>query len=201
MSTTSKAQICNMALGHIRHTQTRIANLDTDQGETAAQCRVFYDPARCFVLSENPWKFARSRVALATTTRVETSRWLYTYVYPSDALSDPIIERATDAERPIPCEVSTGADGFRVIETNKENAVLHYTKNVTDVSKFSPGFVVALSWYLASSLAAALPGSIERQQAALGMYQNLLSAAQAQNAREDTPGAEIDALWIQEYES
>lgn len=53
-----------------------------------------------------------------------------------------------------PYEVETRQDtGDRVIFTNQPNAVLRYTRQITDPSKFSPLFTDILGWYLASYLA------------------------------------------------
>jgi hypothetical protein len=55
--------------------------------------------------------------------------------------------------QPQPFNAETLADGTDVIYTNQANAMLRYTSLISDTNKFSPLFVEALSWLLASYLA------------------------------------------------
>lgn len=54
---------------------------------------------------------------------------------------------------PQPFTIEANTDGSQVVLTNVCDAVLRYTTVVTDTTKFSPLFVVALSYLLASMLA------------------------------------------------
>lgn len=54
---------------------------------------------------------------------------------------------------PQPFVLETQANGTQIILTNVENAVLRYTRTVTDTAQFTPLFVLALSHLLASMLA------------------------------------------------
>jgi hypothetical protein len=49
--------------------------------------------------------------------------------------------------------VELGDDGNHILYTNQEKAMLRYTAYVTDTTTYSPLFVMALSWQLASMLA------------------------------------------------
>lgn len=190
----SKAQICNLALSHLGQTETTIANLTTDTGNTAAQCRVHYDVAREFVLADHDWNFAEKSVTLAETG-TPSALWAYRYDYPSDCLKFRRIERASKLEKPVPFRVTQGTSG-KVIETNIYQAVGVYTMDVTNTSMFTPGFVEALGWYLASALAPALTGDLKKQEMALKVYQATIGAAQTQDAQEQQPDDELDAPWI-----
>ena len=190
----SKAQICNLALSHLGQTETTIANLTTDTGNTATQCRVHYDIAREFVLADHDWNFAEKSVTLAETG-TPSALWTYRYDYPSDCLKFRRIERASKLEKPVPFRVTQGTSG-KVIETNIYQAVGVYTMDVTNTSMFTPGFVEALGWYLASALAPALTGDLKKQEMALKVYQATIGAAQTQDAQEQQPDDELDAPWI-----
>lgn len=74
-------------------------------------------------------------------------------------------------------EEETDANGLPIILTNQPTAYCRYTFRVTDTSRFSPLFVDALSWYLASMLAGPIlkgdVGAAEGKrclQLAMGMF-------------------------------
>jgi hypothetical protein len=190
----SKAQICNLALAHLGHTETTIANLTTDTGNTATQCRIHYDVARKFVLADHDWNFAEREVTLAETG-TPSNLWAYRYAYPSDCLKFRRVGRVSKTEKPIPFRTTLGVSG-KVIDTNLYQAKGFYTADITNTSLFSPGFVEAFGWYLASALAPALTGDLKKQEMALNVYQAMISAAQTQDAQEQQPEDELDAPWI-----
>lgn len=193
----SKAQICNLALAHINQTESQIANLDTDKGNTASQCRIHYDIAREFVLADHPWNFAGKRVALADLGN-PPAIWTYRYDYPSDALRIRAIQPPTRQSNPIVFKVEDdGTDSGLCILTDQDEAVCEYTRNVKNTALFTPGFVQALSWYLASELAPALTGDLNKQEACLTVYRNHLAAAQAVDSDEGIADPELQSPWEQ----
>ena len=157
--TVSKAQICNLALAHINQTQTTVSNLDTDSGATASQCRIHYDVARRFVLSDFTWSFATKRVALADIGS-PPPEWLYRYDYPSDCLKFMDIQRLTRTDLPVEFSVEAESDGSGLsILTDTDDATGIYIFDVQNTSLFSPSFVT-LGWHLASELAPSLSGDV-----------------------------------------
>lgn len=194
----TEAQICNLALAHIKQTQTTIANLDTDSGNTAVQCRIHYDVARQFVLADHNWNFATKRVALAdiSSDPMSPSTWAYRYDYPSDCLRIQEIERLSRSNVTVPFKVEAEDDGSGLsILTDMEDARVIYTYDISNAALFSPGFVQSLSWYLASELAPALSGDEKSQEAALTVYRNTVSAAYAIDSSEGEADIEIDSPW------
>lgn len=195
MSSVSKAQICNIALAHINQTETQVANLDTDTGTTAIQCRIHYDVCRRFVLVDHAWNFAGKRVALADIGSPPTE-WAFRYDYPSDCLRAREIQRLTRTDLPIPFVVEDDGTGEGLcILTDQDEASLIYTKEVTNPALFSPGFISALGWYLASELAPALTGDLKKQEACLQVYRSHIAAAQAQDSQEGMSDPELDSSW------
>lgn len=191
----TKAQICNLALAHLHQTESQIANLDTDTGSTANQCRIHYDVARRFVLADHNWNFAKKRVALADIG-TPPATWGFRYDYPSDCLKFQEIQRATRNDLPLPYEVEDdGSDSGLCVLTDQDGAIGIYTRDVTNTALFSPGFVSSLGWYLASELAPAITGDAGVQEACLTVYRNLLAAAQAQDSAEGTPDDELLSPW------
>ena len=194
----SEAQICNLALSHIKQTKTTIANLDTDAGNTAVQCRIHYDVARQFVLSDHNWNFSTKRLTLTDISSDPMSpvTWGYRYDYPSDCLKIQEIERLlkTAIATPYRVELEDDGDGLSIL-TDQQSARCVYTSDVTNTTLFSPGFISALGWYLASELAPALTGSEEIQEAAITVYRNTVSAAQATDSGEGEQDPALDSPW------
>ena len=191
----SKAAICNMALAHIKQTKTTIANLDTDTGNPADQCRIHYDVARRFALADHNWNFATKRVTLADVGSPPAT-YTYRYDYPSDCLKVQEIQRLTKADVPVPYLIEAVEDGSKLsILTDMATAIGVYTWDVENVALFSPSFVTALSWLLASDLAPALSGSEKVQESSLTVYRNYIAAAQAADSSEGKADDELTASW------
>lgn len=166
----SEVDICNLALGHLGDNAT-VASLNPPEGSAQAEhCARFYPMARDSLLELHTWGFATKRVTLAQLG-TGWPEWDYSYAQPSDALNilavlppdstdDYSIASVTNVPmsaggsyvpQAFSCEVD--ADGNEVIYTDQADAVLRYTGRIEDPTKFSPTFVVALSWHLASMLA------------------------------------------------
>ncbi len=76
---------------------------------------------------------------------------------------------------PQPYQLEQDGEGNQIVLTNCDSAVLRYTIDVTDSSKFSPLFVMALSYLLASMLA----GPIIKGDAGATMSATMLKMCQA----------------------
>ena len=190
----TKAAICNLALAHLQITDISIANLDTDEGDVAVQCRLHYDVARRAALYDHNWNCATRREQLALLEE-NSADFLYRYSLPTDYLKIQEIQRPTRNSLPIEYKVET--DGVRqTLLTNEQNAVAVLTFDLENTSLFSPGLVTSFGWALAAELAPALTGDLELQQMALTVYQNTSRAAEANDSGEGLPDPEIDAPWI-----
>ena len=194
----SEAQICNLALAHIKQTKSTIANLDTDIGNTAVQCRIHYDVCRRFVLTDHDWNFATQRITLAdiSSDPMSPTTWNYRYDYPSNCLKIRNIQPLNKTSSPVPYVIELEEDGSGLsILTDTQDARAIYTQDVDNTTLFSPGFIQALSWYLASELAPALSGSENIQEAALTIYRNAIAAAQAVDSGEGQQDPDLDSPW------
>lgn len=175
----SEVDICNLALGHLGDNAT-VASIDPPEGSAQAEhCARFYPIARDSLLEMHFWNFTMRRIKLAAVTN-SWPEWQYAYAVPGDCLNaiavmppdanddystrfvptdtpdfahnySPMI--AAGRYVPQPFTMETVSDGSSVIYTNQEQAMLRYTVLVTDPTKFSPLFVMTLSWHLASMLA------------------------------------------------
>lgn len=171
----SVSDICNLALSHLGD-EAIVADIN-ETSATADYCRKFYPIARDLVLEEHSWNFATTRADLALLATTPPPTWAYTYARPSDAISIISIHQpgstagvltsfplgvsgvslaetsATDDNEMEEYTQEILDDGSQVIYTNIPNAIVRYVVQVTDTTKYTPMFVMALSRLLASFLA------------------------------------------------
>ena len=202
-------------MAHLGDTAT-VASIDPPEGSAQAEhCARFYPIARDSLLEMHTWGFATKRAQLAQLG-AGWPEWDYSYAQPSDALNIIAIlppdasddYSATGSNVPtaaggayVPqafsCEVDDNGDD--VIYTDQEDAVLRYTGIVTDTTKFSPLFVVSLSWHLASMLAGPIlkgdAGAAESKRCA-AMMQAYLAKATASDAGQRRINPEHSVGWI-----
>ena len=211
----SEVDICNLALAHLGDTAT-VASIDPPEGSAQAEhCARFYPIARDSLLEMHTWWFATKRAQLAQLG-AGWPEWDYAYAQPADALNIIAIlppdasddYSATGSNVPtaaggayVPQAFSCEVDANRadVIYTDQEDAVLRYTGVVTDPTKFSPLFVVSLSWHLASMLAGPIlkgdAGAAESKRCA-AMMQAYLAKATASDAGQRRINPQHNVGWI-----
>lgn len=188
----NKTAICNLALSNIQVSQF-LSDLDTDKSNAAIICRVWYEQVVCFALEDFDWNFARRRRPLALLSSTPPSTWSYVYSYPSDCAAARRIEnpgiRTPSREQRISFEVAAengveDAADVKVIYTDQVEAVLVYTKKITDAAMFDAHFVSAVSWLLASHIGLPLAAKPALAQQALQNYQAIKSMAVTKHLRE-----------------
>lgn len=196
----SEIDVCNLALSHLGDTAT-IASLDPPEGSAQAEhCARFYPIARDSMLEMHAWGFAtrRARLALLASGWPE---WNYAYAQPADALniiailppssSDDYSTGIPDSAggpyvpQPFSCEINEG--GASVIYSDQADAVLRYSSTVSDPTRFSPLFTMALSWHLASMLAGPIikgeAGAAEAKRCAAMMQAYLSKAVESDSSQ------------------
>lgn len=196
----SEVDICNLALAHLGDNAT-VASLDPPEGSPQAEhCALFYPVARDALLEQHAWKFATKRVSLAEMVG-ESWSWDYVYAAPTDALRLLSVLPATAASDDDTQDYAaeTDVDGHAVILTDQADASLRYVARVTDTTTFSPLFVTALSWLLASHLA----GPVLKGDAGAAMtktcLQNFalaLSTARVSDANQGRRRPEHRPAWV-----
>jgi hypothetical protein len=161
-----------------------VTSIDPPDGSAqAGYCATFWPIALSALLEMSTWGFVTVRSTLAAVANPSTT-WRHAYscpaelvnviaVLPEHALDDysanfgeqhhdwnaPQPDFANPAENmymPQPYAVEQDGEGDSIILTNVCNAVLRYTIEASDPTKFSPLFVMALSYLLASMLAGPL---------------------------------------------
>lgn len=220
----SDIDICNLALAHLGDNAT-IASLDPPEGSAQAEhCARFYPMARDTLLDMHRWGFASKRAILSNLT-MPWSTWQYCYGLPSDCMSAVAIlgpdaandvvaavrdyggtftwydaqQMAPTIATPQEFVIETLSSGTKVIYTNQENAILRYQAYVTDTTKFSPGFVMSLSWLLASMLAGPIvKGDVGAKDAerCLKMFNSFVKQAVESDSAQRRVVPEHTAIWI-----
>lgn len=151
----STTEIANLALSHLG-VGKEIAALDTERSEEARACRAFYETARDEMLRGWPWPFARKFAEPTLVDEDPTDEWAYSYRMPSDCLFVRRIlsgDRNDSRQTRIAYSIGYDPDGLALIYTDQDDPTIEYTVKVTDVTKFAPDFVMALSYRLAAYVA------------------------------------------------
>lgn len=184
----SKTGICNMALSHLG-VGKNIANLDTDKGEEASVCRVFFETARDATLRDFAWPFANKSAALGLVEANPNDEWQYSYRYPSDCLKFiriPSGTRNDTRQSRVPYKVSKD-DAGKLLFTDMVDADGEYTVRITDPVFFTEDFVLALSLRIAAYIAPRITGGdpFKMGARAMQMYLVELSVARASALNEE----------------
>jgi hypothetical protein len=139
----------------------------------------FYPIARDAVLEEHPWNFAEKRVALAQIAG-DTPAFEFSYFYqlPADCIRVRYIDE-TDPEYPHKVE------GDRLL-CDLSAVNLLYTRRVTDPNRFSPLFVEALMYKLASMIAMPLLKNSKLALEMAELYTLALGKAKGSDALQGT---------------
>lgn len=192
----SVVNICNLALAHLGDSANIVAISPPDGSAQAAYCAQFYPIARDALLEMHAWDFATKREALALIVGVSPSAlFSYQYAIPSTMVKAWVLNSAQEefSEQSFPFILETLADGSKALLTNTPDAILKYTFQVTDTTKFSSNFVNALSWLLASYLAGPITKDIGKKSEATKVFKAELALATTADA--NTGGTNIRARY------
>ena len=196
----SEVDISNLALSRIGDEAT-VSSINPAEGSAQAEhCARFYPMARDSLLESHGWRFATRRAVLAGLS-IPTWAWSYAYALPSGlirvlAVLPPEAPSEADTQR---YETEADSAGNPVIYTDQPSATLRYIARVTDTTKFSPLFVDALAWLLASYLAGPIlkgDAGVKMAAACLEAYRTVFSAAKVSDANQRDVRAKSTAPWI-----
>lgn len=197
----AKLDIANMAVSHIAVGE-EINNFDTEKSENAQAVRRFYDIARQKVLRDFDWPFASTVETLALVATAPTVEWGYSYRYPAKALEvRRFLNGATRVDtQSSRAHYSVGRDATgRILYADLASPLqLQYTYDETDTERFTPDFVIALSFYLAFLIGPRITNGAqikELSDRAFGHYKLAIMEARAnalnEEPRDDPPEAEM----------
>lgn len=146
--------ICNKALSHLG-VGLGITDLETDDSDSAAACREFYDTALLQILSKFPWKFATSYADLTLVSEYGDANhvndeWSFTYRMPSEcAFLRKILTGVRDGSIDSRAEydIASDASGLLIL-TDEDSPTVEFTKFVSE-EFYSADFEIALSHLIA----------------------------------------------------
>lgn len=196
----SEVDICNLALARLGDTAT-VASISPPEGSAQAEhCARFYPMARDALLELHAWGFATRRVAMPTLSG-DTHGWGFAYAGANDAVRllgvlPPHAPANGDSQ---PYEVVSREGAVPIVLTDQSNAELLYVARVVDTVAYSPLFVDALAWLLASHLAGVLLKGSSGAQMAVQCYQRFAVAfgqARASDANQRRVCSEHTPAWI-----
>lgn len=180
----SEVDICNLALARLGDSAT-VASIDPPEGSAQAEhCARFYPIARDSALESHAWGFALRRAVLAALSS-DVWEWTCAYTLPTDVVRVLAVLPLTGASEAKSEPYSI--EGDRVIRTNQEGASLRYVARITDTTLFSPLFVDALGWLLASHLAGPIikgDAGVQMSRLCFQNYTVLVGQARASDANQ-----------------
>lgn len=218
---TSDVAICNLALSAVG-TRSSIASMTEDSVE-ARECNLHYTPALEAVLASAHWNFARKQGtatllkdgSIVGTTNPPPPPWLYEYGYPDDCLGVRyVLPQLASAQGVVPGSVPVesvasapvyfimssdtdqSGNDRNVLLTNQPQAILVYTKRITNPNLFDAPFVDAFALYLASRVAFQLTGDRQLARDIFGRADDLTKSARASNGNEGITVIDSVPDWI-----
>jgi hypothetical protein len=173
----SDVSICNLALTHLGD-KAAVVSISAPTTAQETYCATYYPIARDLTMEGHSWSFNTVRKALVVSSVTPPSTWQYCYDAPANILRllellDPnadddyatsaVFIQVNGTTAPIPSlSVPTPypfaqewdeANSKSLIYSNLASAIARYTITVTDPTKWSNDFVMALSYRLAAMLA------------------------------------------------
>lgn len=175
---TSKTAIVNLALSHLKVDPiTSIEPPDSDSKEASAGAK-WYDQARRHVLEEHPWKFAQKRTTLLAETDAPAFEYSKQYQVPSDYIRMNRIGESVD--NPL---LDYEIEGDYILCNEESPLKLVYVYDFTEVTKFSPKFITALSYALAAMMAYEITGNASMDDDLWNKYDKMFTTAAAVNGQ------------------
>lgn len=202
----SDVDVSNMALSLLGSEAAVVSLNPADGSAEAGHCKRFYALARRQALEISAFSWTKKRAALASVTN-PSDVWTYAYQLPGDCITpvrvlqknfntpllDDFTGRVVTADELRVLTEALGAE-FQiegdVLLTHEPEAVLLYTRDVTDLTRFSATFISGLSYLLASFIAG--PIIKGREGAAAGRELRAAATAILADAavQDTTPGSE-----------
>jgi hypothetical protein len=184
---TLNTELANLAIGHLG-SGTTIADLETEQSAEAKACRRFYVLALKQLLSEAPWPFATERASLQLLEEDPNDEWAFSYRYPSNCLQARRIvgiTRNPARDEDVSYKIEQDSTGL-IIYCDEQDAVLEYTKAITNYNLMPADFKLAFSFLLASYIAPSITAGdpFKLGAAAMGKYEAMMTKSIARTANE-----------------
>lgn len=179
----SSVDISNLALANLGDEASVSSISPPDGSMQASHCARFYPIALDQLLEMHAWSFATTRIQLAETGTAP-DEWGYQYAYPANCIKvlKVLPDGSYSDDDSVDFQVESLTDGTRVILTNEPLAWATYIYRQTDTSKFTPMFVVALSWVLTYHLCGPITKDLQKKEAAMKTFMLEFGRAAASDA-------------------
>lgn len=203
--------ICNLALSYLGDSANMVAINAPEKSTQAELCSRLYPTAVSALLDMHDWSFATKRKVIPELSDEDGFGWRKVFKLPSDTLriisvKDYIPQqpdcRITRWVGTFPDHDSVEAD-FEVkdakLYSDVNSAAVEYISSNVDVSRFTPAFVVALSYFLAHQLVGARVKGKEGQTLAQSLYKQFqiaLSTAKTKDASQRQDRIHFVPSWI-----
>jgi len=185
-STWTVTQIANLALTKLGPGSGYLSDLASDTTIAGQALNRVYEMVRDELLETHPWNFAIKRAELASD--VSTPEWGYDYQYslPADCLRFLSVE-GTKVDYQIELD--------KMLSDEEGPLNIRYISRSTDVSKWSPTFVQALSARWAFEISGIIESRVTPNQL-WEMYMMLLSQAKRADAQANPAEEMPDGDWL-----
>lgn len=204
----TEVSICNLALSYLGDDASVTSIRPPDGSAQAQMCSTFYPVAVSAMLELFDWSFAIKHTRVAAYATQFTGDWKFVYQLPSDAIRVVDVARGDSTGMELPeiwkMMLAGHAPKFevngRLLYTNIEKPIVSYVSSLVPEQSFSPTFVVALAYYLASMIAGARIKGKEGQMLAKDIdqrFQVALSAAKTRDANQQRVRIEHVPSWIE----
>jgi hypothetical protein len=180
----SSVDICNLALSHIAQ-GTVIKSIDPPDGTFPAEvCAQHYPTARDLLLEMHAWRFATSR-AKPAAVESPSDVWNYAYDLPTGLIRPLVLlapgEPDSSKGHRFTVELDYVTDDV-ILLANISEPTLRFIKRVEKTSRFTPGFVHALSWLLAHFIAGPITKKSSIVESTFKVFQAQFAMAAGMNA-------------------
>jgi len=196
VAVTSEVGIYNLALNAIGERAN--VSSPTENSRRAEVCNLWYDTVRDQIFSGAPWPEATTQAYLAEYSAQDDDEWAagepapgyaYAYTLPADCLRPQFLTN-------FDYFVITEQDGNRMLNCNTEQAILRYTKRLTNISLWSSDLLMAVAYGLASQICMPLSGKPSRARALADQANLLLMNARVSAANTNNQPFESIPEWI-----
>lgn len=146
----SDASICTLALSHLGSAK-EIQNLESDQSEEAAICRVYFKRAVELSQRQFPWPNFTEYATMSLVEEDPNDEWGFSYALPSNC-AHPIkilSGQRMDSEKTAVPFTRASRNGKFLIFTDDEQGRLKYSRFEYNTNLFDIDFEMALSLLLA----------------------------------------------------
>ena len=188
MTVNSKADICNLAVGHLGNFNS-ISDIDTPKTQIEIVCAQFYDVTRQALLKTVIPNFALARRLVSELVATIPFGYDNCFEYPSDCLKILGLGQVSErADYTYAIEKHPTSDSLAVYTDDdwEDGMEVRYIVDVTNVNAMSPEFKLLLSWEVAGNIAPQVTQDMNKLafiEKMLPMKRSELSALSAQENR------------------